>query len=90
MFGSKDGITYCGPRKIEMIGDPSYFGGFLGFDEMTNIITVMTTDINTVGMHDLFMRVYLENYPDVETIQPFQVEIIYCQVLDLQQMPSDE
>lgn len=53
MYGNKDGLTYCGPRKIEMVGDPSFFGGYLGFDPFSNIITVMTTDPSTVGMHDL-------------------------------------
>lgn len=68
MYGNKDGLTYCGPRKIEMVGDPSFFGGYLGFDPFSNIITVMTTDPSTVGMHDLQMKVYLENYPLIETL----------------------
>ena len=51
-----------------MVGDPSAYGTFLGFDPSTNIITVMTTDPNAVGTHDLFMRVYLEDYPLVEKI----------------------
>ena len=71
MYGKKDGLSYCGPRKIEMVGDSSFYGGYLGFNELTNIITVMTTDITTVGMHDLQMRVYLENYPLVGTLQNF-------------------
>ena len=82
-FGTKDGFTYCGPRKIEMVGDPSAYGSFLGFDPMTNIITVLSTDPNDVGVHNLFIRVYLENYPLVEAIVPFTVTIDHCQVLDM-------
>ena len=29
------------------------------------------------------MRAYLVNYPNVELVKPFQVEIIYCQVTDM-------
>ena len=59
MYGTKDGFDYCGPRKIEMVGDPSAYNSYLGFDPLTNIITVMTNDSKDVGVHDLFMRVYL-------------------------------
>jgi len=79
-YGTRDGFAYCGPRKIEMVGDPSAYGDFLGYDPVSNIITVMTTEPKTVGVHDLFMRVYLEDYPDIEAIQKFTVTIDHCQV----------
>lgn len=65
-----------------MVGDPSAFSNFLGFDPSNNIITVMTTDPSTVGVHDLYMRVYLEDYPFIEAIQKFTVTIDHCQVQD--------
>ena len=89
-YGTRDGFAYCGARKIEMVGDPSAYNAFLSFDPLTNIITVLTNDPNDVGVHELFMRVYLEDYPGVEAIVPFTVTIDHCQVLDMQQTPSDE
>ena len=61
-----------------MVGDPSAYDKFLSFDPFTNIITVMTNDPGTVGEYDLFMRVYLEDYPLVENIQQFKVKIDHC------------
>ena len=66
-----------------MYGDPSAYSSFLSFDPATNTITVVTNDPNDIGVHDLFMRVYLEDYPLVEAIVPFTVTIDYCQVLDM-------
>lgn len=83
-YGSRDGFAYCGPRMIKVVGDPSAYNAFLGFDPFTNIMTVLTNDPNDVGVHNLFMRVYLENYPDVRVATPFTVTIDHCQVLDMQ------
>ena len=40
-----------------------------------------------MGVYDLKMRVYLLNYPDVELEKTFKVEIIWCQVTDLDLTP---
>ena len=82
-FGTKDGFAYCGARKIELVGDPSAYNNFLSFDPLTNTITVLTNDPNDVGVHELFMRIYLEGYPRVEAVVPFTVTINHCQVLDM-------
>ena len=77
-YGSRDGFAFCGPRRIKVVGDPSAYNSFLGFDGFTNIMTVLTNDPNDVGEHKLFMRVYLENYPDVKAATPFTVTIDHC------------
>ena len=38
-----------------------------------------------MGVYNLELRAYLVNYPAVELLKPFIVEIVYCQVTDLDQ-----
>ena len=52
-YGTKDGFTYCGARKIEMVGDPSLYNSYLGYDPVSNIITVLTNNPDDVGVHEL-------------------------------------
>jgi len=37
----------------------------------------------------LEMRAYLINYPNVDLVKPFVIEIIWCQVIDLEQTLVD-
>ena len=87
-YGNLDGYSYCGPRNFEIATLPTTtYSAFLSFDDATNTYTFGTNDQADVGVYDLDMRAYLVNYPNVELVKTFRVEIIWCQVTDLDLTP---
>lgn len=87
-YNNLDGYTYCGPREFEITNLPTtIYSNFLSFDQATNTFTYGTNLQSDVGVYNLELRAYLVNYPAVELLKPFTVEIIWCQVTDLDQTP---
>ena len=58
-FGNQDGLSYCGPRIIELTTDPSLYSSFLTFDQSTNELAVQTDDDNDIGVHMIVARISL-------------------------------
>lgn len=87
-YGNLDGFAYCGDRLFEITTQPvTTYSNFLGFEQLTSTFTYGTNQQADVGIYDLEMRVYLVSYPNVEVRKPFKVEIIWCQVTDLELTP---
>ena len=84
-YGTMDGYDYCGPREFEITTLP--YSNFLSFDPTTNTYTYGSNFQSDVGVYNLKMRAYLVNYPNVELFKPFKVEIVWCQVTDLNLSP---
>ena len=82
-FGNQDGLTYCGPRIVELTTDPALYSSFLSFDQVNNVLTVQTDHDADIGVYPIEAKVSLVNYPLVSTNMQFTVEIIYCQVTDM-------
>ena len=78
-----DGLTYCGPRLVELTTDPALYSSFLSFDQVNNVLTVQTDDDNDIGVHLIDAKVSLVNYPGIFIEVQFEVEIIYCIVTDM-------
>lgn len=87
-YGNQDGFQYCGLREFEIKTLPTtYYSNFLNLDPATNTLTYGTQSQADVGVYDLEIRAYLVDYPNVELVKPFRVEIIWCQVTDLDLTP---
>lgn len=83
-FASLDGLTYCGPRVIEITSDPTIHSAFLSLDPVSKVLTLGSNDTNDVGSYTIEVRTYLEDYPAVEATTTFTVMINYCIVSDMQ------
>lgn len=86
-YGTQDGYAYCGPRAFEIVTLASTYANVLSFDPATNTFTFGTNNQADVGVYNLEMRSYLVNYPTVELVQPFVLDINWCQVTDLELFP---
>ena len=84
-YGTQDGLTYCGPRTIEITSDTSIYSDFLTYDQTSRFVTVEALEDFMIGNHTIEALVSLDNYPMVAQTTTFNVEITNCVVLDMQQ-----
>lgn len=87
-YGNLDGNSYCGAREFEISVLPaSIYSNFLGYEPGFNTLTLGTNDDADVNVYELDLRAYLVNYPEVELIKRFRVEVFWCQVTGLTPKP---
>lgn len=70
-YGLLDGLSYCGPRVIELTTDPLLYQSFLSLDPVAKTITVQTNDSADRGTHIIDAKISLVNYPGVFTTAQF-------------------
>ena len=59
IYGDMTGLTFCGPRTIEITGDPAIYSDFITITSSIGLIEIETSDESLVGLYTLEARIFL-------------------------------
>ena len=90
IYGNKDGLSYCGPRLIELTTSPTVYQGFLSFDPTSKMLILASNNPADAGLYTIGAKISLAKYPAILSTTTFKVQINYCAVTDMQQQPVPE
>lgn len=74
-FGNKDGFTFCGLRKYEIITVSSSYDNFMTFNG-NQTFTIAAIRDQDVGSHEIIIRASFAKYPQVNALETVLTIII--------------
>ena len=75
-YGNQDGLTLCGTRTSEVINYEEQHKKYLTL--IDNTLTVQSTDNADIGEHEIVIKVFLTDYPQVSKQAMFKLTINPC------------
>ena len=79
-YGNQDGLTLCGTRSYEILDLQDRHSNYISY--ANRILEMKSTDDGDIGVHEIVVKAFLNDYPEISSLYSFKLTINPCTITE--------